>query len=154
MTFGTARGRNPAVPVTMNVDLVLPRDTATVPLVRHLLKYSLMELGVRRECVADVELAVTEACANVVEHAASEEEYRISFSFDGDLCEIRVVDSGGGFVPGAQPRAMPAGDSEGGRGLLLMQALVDQLHFESAPEVGTVVRLVKTLEFAAPVLGS
>lgn len=137
----------------MNVDLVLPRDTATVPLVRHLLKYSLTEFGVSRDCVGDIELAVTEACANVVEHAASDDEYRISFSFDGSVCEIRVVDTGGGIAPGDRPSRMPAGDSEGGRGLLLMQALVDQLHFESAPEVGTVVHLVKSLDFHTPLLG-
>ena len=35
----------------------------------------------------------------------------------------------------------------GGRGLLLMRALMDRIHFESRPEQGTVVHLVKKLDF-------
>ena len=38
-------------------------------------------------------------------------------------------------------------DAEHGRGVALMRALVDQVRLESRPEVGTVVRLVKTLRF-------
>lgn len=62
------------MPLAMKLDLTLPRDTSTVPLVRHILKYTLAEFGVATRCVSDVELAVTEACANVVEHATGDDD--------------------------------------------------------------------------------
>lgn len=133
--------------VGLNLELVLPRDSATVPLVRHILKYTLVEFGVAAACVSDVELAVTEACANVVEHAIGEDdEYEIRTSVDGEVLEIRVIDTGHGFDALATGDR-PADDSEGGRGLLLMRALMDRIHFESKPEQGTVVHLVKKLDF-------
>jgi serine/threonine-protein kinase RsbW len=134
----------------MHLDLVLPREAATVPLVRHLLKHSLVELGVVRGCIDDVELAISEACANVVEHATGDDEYRIGVDIGPERCEIRVIDAGRGFDHTSMDTAMPAGDTEGGRGLLLMQSLVDRLDFESEPDRGTVLHLVKALTFDRP----
>lgn len=135
------------MPPAINLDLTLPRDNATVPLVRHILKYTLSEFGVAAGCVADVELAVTEACANVVEHAAGDDEYAIAVQLTDELCEIRVIDTGHGFDHATMRQAVPDDDSEDGRGLRLMQALVDGIRFESEPEVGTVVHLTKILDF-------
>jgi serine/threonine-protein kinase RsbW len=133
--------------LALNLELVLPRDTATVPLVRHILKYTLTEFGVAAHCVSDVELAVTEACANVVEHAAGDDEYEIRTSLDGDRCDIRVIDTGHGFDHASMRHLETSPESEGGRGLMLMQSLMDRIHFESEPELGTVVHLTKHLEF-------
>jgi serine/threonine-protein kinase RsbW len=135
------------MPMAMNLELVLPRDTATVPLVRHLLKHTLVEFGVSPECVSDVEVAVTEACANVVEHASGDDEYEVRTSLTDELCEIRVVDTGRGFDHESMNARTFDQASERGRGLLLMQALVDNIRFESEPEVGTVVHLTKRLQF-------
>ena len=135
--------------VSVKLELCLPRDTATVPLVRHVLKHTLLELGVTRRCVADVELAVTEACANVVEHAVGDDEYELRVEVDEPppKCTIRVVDTGRGFDHEAlADGTVLDADGERGRGLGLIQALVDQVDFESAPERGTVVHLVKRLE--------
>lgn len=144
----SARGKEPAMTLAMKLELTLPRDTSTVPLVRHILKYTLSEFGVLADCVADVELAVTEATANVVEHATGEgDEYEISVQLTDDLCEIRVVDTGHGFDHESIGREAPEAASEGGRGVMLMRALVDRIRFESHPEVGTVVHLTKRLEF-------
>ena len=47
-------------------------------------------------------------------------------------------------VPVAQEIADSA--AERGRGIALMRALVDTVSFESQPQAGTIVHLVKTLE--------
>lgn len=128
------------------MELELPNDNATVPLVRHLLRYTLTEIGTAEECIADVELALTEACANVIEHAEGEEVYQVTISVKRGECEIQVVDTGNGFDQLIADE-YPASDVEHGRGLLIMKALMDHLEFESHPEQGTVVCLRKALAF-------
>ncbi|SDQ37236.1 ATP-binding protein [Quadrisphaera sp. DSM 44207] len=161
--------------------LRLPTDVRYVSLVRRLLVTTLEELLVEADCVGDVALAITEACANVVKHAGSLEDFEIAVQLDGTVCRITVVDHGVGYRgPGAQDGGAttgPAGtgtaadpgsgSSAGaeaaaaadaledadlpdadplthGRGIGLMELLVDQLHF--VPDVdGTTLVLVKNL---------
>jgi serine/threonine-protein kinase RsbW len=125
----------------------IPRDAATLPLVRHLTKHALQEIGVTRGCSGDVEVALTEACANVVEHTSDEDEYSVGITINDQVCEIRVVDTGRGFDYESLGRKNADHTAEGGRGIQLMRALVDRIKFTSEPESGTVVHLVKQLEF-------
>lgn len=131
----------------IHFSLCLPRDEESVPVVRHICRDALAELGVVRDCVGDVELAVTEACTNVLKHAAGTgDEYEVTVVVAEDDCVIRVIDSGAGFDHEAVDRenAVEHG-AESGRGVFLMAALVDDLKFTSKPEVGTVVHLEKKL---------
>jgi serine/threonine-protein kinase RsbW len=138
------------LPIEVNLTLCLPRDTQTVPLVRHLVGATLRELGVARDCRSDVELAVTEACANVLDHSQVEDEYEVRVAVTTERCEIRVVDTGHGFdFSTLDETSDPA--SERGRGVQLMRALVDGIRFDSEPEQGTIVHLVKHLVFDADV---
>ncbi len=132
----------------MGFTLCLPRDEASVPVVRHLLGASMRKLGVSEGCVSDIELALTEACTNVLRHASSsEDEYEVQIEIDDTRCEVRVADTGHGF----DHRSF-SGDvtpsAESGRGIRLIQAVVDTADFESKPMDGMVVRLVKELEIA------
>ena len=131
----------------IKLSMNIPRDASTLPLVRHLTKHSLREIGVRRECIGDVEVAVTEACANVVEHITDEDDYSVEVNITDTRCEIRVIDTGHGFDFETLGRADAETTAEGGRGIQLMRALVDTIKFVSEPESGTVVHLVKELEF-------
>ena len=132
----------------IHFSLCLPRDEESVPVVRHICRDALAELGVARDCVGDVELAVTEACTNVLKHAAGTgDEYEVTVAVAEDDCVIRVVDSGTGFDHEAVDRDTAAEHgAESGRGVFLMAALVDGLKFTSKPEVGTVVHLEKKLQ--------
>ena len=142
------------MPLSINLELCLPRDVAPVPLVRHMLRHTLREYGVTDECTADVGLALTEACGNVVEHTDGDDEYEVVVSVRGASCDIRVVDVGRGFdylsieESGASDHL-----AERGRGIALMHALVDRAVFESVPEKGTMVHLVKQLAFDVGPLG-
>ena len=131
--------------VTISMVLCLPRDSATLPMVRHIAECSLAELGVEAEAIADVALALTEASANVVKHAGADDAYEVHLMLEDNRCEIRVVDTGRGFDSASLMGAMAAPSEERGRGLALMAALVDSVQFESRPENGTIVRLVKDL---------
>lgn len=126
--------------------LSLPRDEISVPIVRHLSREALSRLGVTDECVSDIELAITEACTNVLKHAQSEnEQYDVEVEIDDDRCVIRVIDAGEGFDHEAARSIQQSLSAEGGRGIQLMSALVDDLTFSSVAEEGTVVHLEKKL---------
>ncbi len=127
--------------------LYLPRDANTVPVARRLCRGAMEELGITRACLHDVALAVTEACANVIEHSSdTEDEYEVSIVVNEDRCEIRVIDTGRGFDHETLSDAVAEAAAERGRGISLMRALVDNVSFESKPRAGTIVTLVKSLE--------
>jgi serine/threonine-protein kinase RsbW len=128
--------------------LTLPRDALTVPVVRRLVKAAMVELGVVPQDISDVALAVTEACANVIEHSSdTEDEYRIEIVVSDRSCDIRIIDTGRGFDAASLDGSSLHGDlqAERGRGIRMMRALVDSAVFASRPEEGTVVHLEKAL---------
>jgi serine/threonine-protein kinase RsbW len=125
--------------------LCLPRDSSTLSVVRHIAASALEELGVENGAIDDVTLAVTEAAANVVKHSDAEDKYEVHVVIENTTCEIRVVDAGRGFDSDSLGVSMAGPSAEQGRGMALMAALVDSVRFESQPEAGTIVHLVKDL---------
>src|ERR671916_3050034 len=81
----------------------LPVDTGSVPFIRGLCRQALEHLRIERTVVDEIALALTEACANVVQHAGEHAEYEVAVAIDDRLCRISVVDSGEGFDPAALP---------------------------------------------------
>ncbi len=126
--------------------LCLPRDSSTLPVVRHIAGFALRELGVEGEAIEDVELALTEASANVVKHSGADDLYEVHLELQDTVCEIRVIDTGHGFDSSSLAVGMADPSEEQGRGMALMAALVDSVRFESRPEAGTIVHLVKDLD--------
>nr|WP_204262274.1 ATP-binding protein [Blastococcus saxobsidens] len=107
----------------------MPTDAHSVPLVRGLLRQALEHLAVPQPVIDEILLALTEACANVVDHVHDQEAYQVDVSITDELCRISVLDDGEGFDPeGVQVLDQPT-DAERGRGLVLMRALVDRLQF-------------------------
>ena len=92
--------------------------------------------GVPIEFLQDLQLAVTEACANAILHSGTD-EIRVSITLAGSCLEVVVEDDG--------TYRAKLDDAEGHRGMFLMSALVDQLSLRpgTVPGAGTVVRLVK-----------
>ena len=125
--------------------LCLPRDSSTLSVVRHITASALEELGVVTEEIGDVILALTEAAANVVKHSGADDQYEVHLVIENNTCEIRVVDSGRGFDSDILGVSRAGPTEERGRGVALMAALVDSVRFESRPEAGTIVHLVKDL---------
>ena len=133
----------------MNITLALwfPREGPSVGIARHICRDALVSLGVSDGCVADIELAVTEACTNVLRHAASgSHEYEVQVEIDERTCEIRVLDAGDNFHVIEEERPVPV-TAETGRGLFLMRAMVDEFDLDHEPQAGTVVKLTKELAF-------
>lgn len=129
----------------IKLTLALPRDEYSVPVARRVLARSLDVLGVDENVVADIELALTEACTNVLDHAGDADEYEVSAGISGTTCIIEVVDRGDGFDSATQGLTDAPPTAEEGRGIQLMRALVDRVTFTSRPQTGTVVHLEKQL---------
>jgi serine/threonine-protein kinase RsbW len=127
----------------------LPVDTDSVPFVRGLCRLALDHLRVPQSVVDEIVLALTEACANVVQHAGDHAEYEVQVQLDDAVCRISVVDDGAGFDPGARPAGDGSPLSAGG-GLLLMQALVDRLDFHHESDGRHRVTLEKRLDAHPP----
>jgi serine/threonine-protein kinase RsbW len=130
----------------LDLSVALPRESVSVPVVRRLAAQALRAFGVLDEDVDDVQLAITEACANVIDHAGATHTYDVKIELSADRCAITVVDQGGGFDVDRVP-ARPDDDAEMGRGVALMRALVDNVAFRNEPQAGAVVHMVKTLRY-------
>ncbi|MFE6744395.1 ATP-binding protein [Kitasatospora purpeofusca] len=101
--------------------LHLKRDPASVPLARRILLGAMATAGVDPQIAHDLGVALSEACANAVEHGACgrpDDGYQVTASISGDLLRIEVTDSGPGLpcpdrqarrpAPAAVPAAPPA----------------------------------------------
>jgi serine/threonine-protein kinase RsbW len=130
----------------LEMSVSLPRQSHSVPVIRRLAAQILRAFGVAADSIHDVELAISEACANVIQHAIDSEGYEVSIELAADRCAITVIDRGDGF-DAATVKHQDDDDAESGRGLSLMRALVDNLNFVSEPKVGAVVHMVKQLDY-------
>ncbi|GAA4390903.1 hypothetical protein GCM10023088_67440 [Actinomadura verrucosospora] len=135
----------------ITMDLVLPRDVASVPATRKLLDAALAALGVEGHIRDDIEMMLTEACTNVIKHAEHGADYTVRAMIQDRRCVIKVIDSGTGFDAARVPAPDPA--AEQGRGLMIMRALADDVRFASFPEDGALVALEKRLSYSEDSLG-
>ncbi len=132
----------------IKIVLYLPRDAVSVPVCRQVLDSCLQTLGVTPDTRADIALALSEACANVIQHAGPGEEYEVQVIARNRQCAIEVVnlDRGPseGFALSDDP--VPA-TAEHGRGLKIIDAVADNLQLTNNDRQGTVVHFEKTLEW-------
>jgi serine/threonine-protein kinase RsbW len=134
--------------------LHLRREAASVPLARRLLMGTMETAGVDPDISYDLSLALSEACANAVEHAGntdSSQAYRVTAYLDGEKCRIEVTDAGPGFPSAGRRtpvRAAAHPEAEHGRGLCLIQELADHVHIRNKPgRGGAVVSFDKILKW-------
>jgi serine/threonine-protein kinase RsbW len=132
--------------VRITSSLLLPRDEISVPTVRHVCRSALQDLGVIDSCNDDIQLALTEACTNVLRHAqGTSQEYEVTLDINESTCEISVNDAGAGFEHSELGLRISDEEAESGRGIHLMRTLVDEVQFISVPHNGIIVHLAKSL---------
>ena len=99
------------------------------------------------DTLADLKLALTEACTNSVRHAYEEGEgvVEILYELHDDRLVVEVSDSGEGFQHEVPPRDDPDELSEGGLGIALIRAVADELDICARNGGGSRLRFVKRL---------
>jgi serine/threonine-protein kinase RsbW len=88
--------------------LLFPREALSIPVMRRVLGDILGRVGVDEGSIADLLLAVTEACTNVLRHSGQGRGYEIIARVTGNHLQLEVIDSGRGFDPAALPGRRPA----------------------------------------------
>ena len=132
--------------MNLDVGLCLPQEAETVALIRGVITDTLCKFGLTAGCIEDIRLALSEACTNVIDHAALDDEYEVRLVIDDERCQITVTNTGSGFDAASLAGVMPDTSSARGRGVAIMHAVMDHVAFTSQPEAGTVVHLVKEIE--------
>jgi serine/threonine-protein kinase RsbW len=109
------------------VRLTIPARPEYITLCRLALT-GLSRLGsFSEELLADLKLALTEACSNSVRHAYSEGEggfVQIVYDLQPDRLVVEVTDDGGGFDPDTAAAGLDD-LSEGGLGIAIIRAIAD-----------------------------
>jgi serine/threonine-protein kinase RsbW len=100
------------------------------------------------DVVADLKLAVTEACGNVVRHAYGDDpgDVFVSYVVRDDALEILVEDRGKGLEEKDVSKGAVAAPADGGMGMAIIRTIVDELAIDAGADGrGTVIRMTKRL---------
>jgi serine phosphatase RsbU (regulator of sigma subunit)/anti-sigma regulatory factor (Ser/Thr protein kinase) len=100
--------------------------------IRHLLRRWLRDHGATDDEIYDIAVACQEACANAVEHAYApgDEAFGVDAVSSGGTIEITIRDQG---------QWRRARGTHRGRGMPIMESLMDSVHVQHTPDGTTVV---------------
>jgi serine/threonine-protein kinase RsbW len=130
------------------VALTIPARAEFVALCRLALTGLARTRALKPEVVADLKLALTEACSNSVRHAykdGREGIVEIRYELGPDRIQVEVADDGYGFDP-ALIRRPPEEIDEGGLGIAIIRAVTDELDIAVGPDgQGSRLRFIKYL---------
>jgi serine/threonine-protein kinase RsbW len=129
------------------VALTIPARAEYVALCRLALTGLARTRALAPEIVADLKLALTEACSNSVRHAYEEGRegiVEVRYELTDDRIAVEVTDDGAGFDPDVIERAQEELD-EGGLGIAIIRAVTDELEIGVRPQGGSRLRFTKYL---------
>ncbi|HEY3106959.1 MAG TPA: ATP-binding protein [Gaiellaceae bacterium] len=127
------------------VALTIPARAEFVALCRLALTGLARTRALTPELVADLKLALTEACSNSVRHAYEEGRegiVEVHYELTGDQIAVEVNDDGAGFDPEVIQRAQEELD-EGGLGIAIIRAITDELEIGARDGGGSRLRFTK-----------
>jgi len=145
---------------TDKVLLQTPGHESYLAYIRAIVADLARKIGFDENEVAKVEMAVDEACSNVVRHAYSPDkkwcwqhrdpEIRLDIRREGDRLVIEINDHGQRF-DFANYRSAEIEDrlremKQGGYGLLIMRNFMDEVQYSSNDQTGNTLRMVKYLK--------
>ncbi len=131
------------------VRLIIPAKPEYITLSRLALTGLSRVRPLAADTLADLKLALTEACSNSVRHAYGEGEGHVEISFElrGDRLVVEVTDDGTGFEPGEAGVAGGSDDlTEGGLGIAIIRSIADEVDLGGGGNGrGSRLRFVKLL---------
>jgi serine/threonine-protein kinase RsbW len=137
---------NGSVPRGATVELRMQALPENLALARLALAGVALNAGLPDDAVADLKLAVTEACTNAIQHAypggAGSEQILVRYTAAPGALAVEVEDAGGGFdYESAAGRRRDESDGRG-LGLMIIRELTDELTVASG-ETGSRIVFVK-----------
>jgi serine/threonine-protein kinase RsbW len=130
--------------------IVIPSSLDYLPKVDEYVERKLRKMGVDKDKLADIAISVTEAVTNAVMHGNKNDlkkKVAINLKVDSSCVEITVEDEGNGFDPEAVQCPIEEGNilKPVGRGIFILQSLMDKVDFIIQPQKGTIVKMTKFL---------
>lgn len=151
----------------VELEIRSPIDSAVLPTLRTVVTALARQVGFDDEQTDQIEMAVDEACANVINHAykhlrvapdaggpagksAADCSLWLRLHLGSDYLRVFVIDRGIGL-----PEAPRCHDSveefardggRGGLGIFIIRNFMDEVDYESPPEAGTVLTMTKYLK--------
>ncbi|MGE0129815.1 MAG: ATP-binding protein [Blastocatellales bacterium] len=120
--------------------LQVPSSTENLALIREFVTTVGRQARLEEADISKLELAVDEACANVIEHAYGHDitkEVVVRAKFDDESLRISVIDEGRGFDPNSAPQnsveQLIHERKSGGLGVRLIKRLMDEVSYEIVP---------------------
>ncbi len=133
--------------------LQVPSSTENLALIREFVTSIGAQAGLADADVAQLELAVDEACANVIEHAYGHDTSKdvvVRAIFDTEALRISVIDEGRGFDPtGIKQDSVEQLIHErksGGLGIRLIKTLMDEVSYEIVPGQKNELHMTKKIK--------
>lgn len=118
--------------------------------IREFVGRAAQDAGLDEKAVYGVQLATDEACSNIIEHAyagASDQQIEVTCNVQPDRLTVILRDRGRKFEPTLVPEPVLTGSIEdreiGGLGLHFIRKLMDEVQYESDPQIGNVLTLIK-----------
>jgi serine/threonine-protein kinase RsbW len=132
-----------------HVRLTIPARPEYISLSRLALSGLARVRPLPEDTLADLKLALTEACSNSVRHAyaGGEGHVQINFELRDDRLVVEVEDDGAGFEHDGTGRELdPEELTEGGLGIAIIKAIADEFELGARGDcVGSRLRFVKLL---------
>ena len=132
--------------------LQVPSSTENLALIREFVTSVGRQATLDDEDINNLELAVDEACANVIEHAYGHDatkEVIVRAVFDDQTLRISVIDTGPGFDPGHAPpntvEELVKQRKSGGLGIRLIRTLMDEVEYEIVPGQKNELHMIKKI---------
>jgi len=132
--------------------LKIPSQTDNLEIIRNFVNGVAKKVGFDGEESNKIELAVDEACTNVIEHAYAHDDNQnidIAIKIDYQKLIVIVTDKGQSFqmdeVEMPDMKSYLAELRVGGLGIYLMKTLMDEVDYQTKPGVKNEVRMVKYL---------
>ena len=120
--------------------LQVPSSTENLALIREFVTTVGRQAQLEETDISSLELAVDEACANVIEHAYGHDitkEVVVRAKFDDESLRISVIDEGLGFEQEKAPQESVENlikeRKSGGLGIRLIKQLMDDVSYEIVP---------------------
>lgn len=140
--------------MTFEALLTIPSHPAKLTEIHRWLVEPAQRANLSPEDIADVQLAVIEACANIIEHAyGGRFDQPIALAAQASDGELKLTIRDGGEPFDLTAYQTPSLDDNGeiGYGIYLMQQIMDQVQFDRSVTGETVLTMVKQRPTKAPV---
>lgn len=141
-------GRRVLVSMDKPIHLSIPASTMMISAVRNCAASIAAGMAFTEDQIDNIKLSIDEALANVIKHVYGGESSKridVYFSVEAKSLKIRIRDYGRKVDPREiKPRRLDRVEPHG-LGVFIMQKMMDRVEYDTSPEVGTELVMVKEL---------